>query len=229
METRTIRRTSVTLPALDEADLIGVPDVTSPDGRGGSVAEFVYVDADLRDLHLADTHLMDGRITGLRTQRTRFRNLRLSSVELSGCDLSSLHWADSKLSRVTFTDCRFMGAVVEDLTLENVLFENCRLDYATFVRLRAAGPVIFSECSLREATFTVADFGAALFDACDLRLTSFDGGKYRDCDLRGNDLSGIRGVGALKQIVIDRPQLLQLAQALAAELDVTYGEDIDDR
>ncbi|MFI1887594.1 hypothetical protein [Streptomyces jumonjinensis] len=47
--------------------------------------------------------------------------------------------------------------------------------------------MIFSRCSLREATFTGTDLG---------------GGLFADCDL-------------------------QLAEALAAELELTYGEDPD--
>ncbi|MGW6454731.1 pentapeptide repeat-containing protein [Streptomyces sp. NPDC055078] len=228
MDTRTIRRTSVTLPALTGPGRY-LSHVTSLEGGRGRVAEFHYADADLRDLDLADTHLMDGRITGLKAQRTRLEKLRVDSVEFTGCDhLSSLQWTDSKISRAVFRDCKLMGAALEGVTLENVLFENCKLDYSTFTHLRAAGPVIFAKCSLREATFTAADLGAALIDDCDLRLTEFDGGKYRGLDLRGNDLSHLRGLASLKRIVIDRAQTLQLAEALAAELDVAFGEDLDD-
>ncbi|WP_327688630.1 pentapeptide repeat-containing protein [Streptomyces tubercidicus] len=225
MDTRRIRRTSVTLPALTEPGLY-LSNVTSLEGGRGRVAEFHYADAELRDLDLAESHLMHGRVTGLKTQRTRFDKLRVDSVEFSGCDLSSLRWTDSKVSRAVFRDCKLMGAVLEDVTLDNVLFENCKLDYSTFTRLRAAGSVIFSKCSLRETTFVAADLSAALIDDCDLRLTEFDGGKYIGLDLRGNDLSQLCGLSSLKKTVIDQAQTLQLAEALAAELDVTYGENL---
>ncbi|KPI01816.1 Choristoneura fumiferana antifreeze [Actinobacteria bacterium OK074] len=228
MDTCTIRRTSVTLPALDEPGRY-LSNVTSLEGGRGRVAEFRYADADLRDLDLADTHLLDGRITDLKTQRTRLEKLRVDSVEFTGCDLSSPQWTDSKISRAVFRDCKLMGAALEDVTLDNVLFENCKLDYSTLTRVRAAGPVIFSKCTLRETTFTAADLGAALIDGCDLRLTEFDGGKYRGLDLRNNDLSQLRGLASLKQIVIERAQKLQLAEALTTELDVTFGEDLDDK
>jgi hypothetical protein len=65
-------------------------------------------------------------------------------------------------------------------------------------------------------------------EACDLRLTEFDGGTYRGLDLRGNDLSQLRGIASLRQVIIDRAQTLQLAEALGDELDVTYGEDLAD-
>ncbi|MFS0695049.1 pentapeptide repeat-containing protein [Streptomyces nitrosporeus] len=228
MDTRTIRRTSVMLPSLNEPGL-HLSNVTSLEGGRGRVAEFHYADADLRDLDLSDTHLMDGRITGLKAQRTRLEKLRVDSVELSGCDLASLQWTDSKISRVVFRDCKLMGATLEDVALDNVLFENCKLDYSTLVRVRATGPVIFSKCSLRETAFAAADLSTALIDDCDLRLTEFDGGKYRGLDLRGNDLSQLRGLSSLKQIVIDRAQAFQLAEALTAELDVTVGEDLVDK
>ncbi|WP_329066431.1 pentapeptide repeat-containing protein [Streptomyces sp. NBC_01429] len=195
-------------------------------GRG-RLAEFHYADADLRDLDLTDTHLVDGRITGLTAQRTRLEKLRVDSVEFADCDLTALRWTDSKVSRAVFRGCKLMGAMLEDVTLDNVLFENCKFDYSSLTRVRAAGPVIFSTCSLRETVFSAADLGAALIDGRDLRLTEFDGGKYRGLDLRGNDLSRIRGLGSLKQIVIDRAQTLQVAEALTAEPDVTFGEDLD--
>ncbi|MFD8937652.1 pentapeptide repeat-containing protein [Streptomyces sp. NPDC059578] len=228
MDTRTIRRTIVTLPSLNEPGLY-LSNVTSLQGGRGRLAEFHYADADLRDLDLADTHLLDGRITGLKAQRTRWEKLRIDSVEFTGCDLASLQWTDSKVSRTVFRDCKLMGATLEDVTLDNALFENCKIDYSTFTRLRAAGPVIFSKCTLRETTFTAADLGAALIDDCDLRLTEFDGGKYRGLDLRGNDLSQLRGLASLKQVVIDQAQKLQLAEALTAELNITFGEDLDDK
>ncbi|HEY8982457.1 MAG TPA: pentapeptide repeat-containing protein [Streptomyces sp.] len=224
METRTIRRTTVTLPALDEPGLY-LSNVTSLEGGRGRLAEFHYADADLRDLDLADTHLMDGRITALSARRTRLENLRVDSVEFTGCDLASLRWTDSKISRSVFRDCKLMGATLEDVTLDNVLFENCKLDYATLTRVRATGPLIFANCTLRETTLSATDLTAALLDACDLRLTEFDGGKHRGLDLRGNDLSQLRGLASLKQIVIDHTQTLQLAEALTTELDVTFGED----
>ncbi|MFJ8335429.1 pentapeptide repeat-containing protein [Streptomyces sp. NPDC094437] len=228
MATRTIRRTRVTLPALDEPGRY-LSNVTSLEGGRGRLAEFQYTDADLRELDLAETHLLDGRVTGLTSRRTRFDRLRVDSVEFTGCDLGSLRWTDTKVSRAVFRDCKLMGATLEDITLDNVLFDNCTFGYATLTRVRTAGPVIFSGCALRETLFDAAELTAGLFDACDLRLTEFDGGQHRGLDLRGNDLSHLRGLTSLRHVIIDRPQTLQLAEALAAELEVTFGEDTDGR
>jgi uncharacterized protein YjbI with pentapeptide repeats len=107
--------------------------------------------------------------------------------------------------------------------------QGCKLDYATLDQIRAAGPVLFVRCSLREAEFTGCDLADSLFDDCDLRLTDFGRGSYRGCDLRGNDLSALSSTRHLKYVVIDRAQLMQLAEALAVELDVTFGDDVPDR
>ena len=101
---------------------------------------------------------------------------------------------------------------------------DCKLDYATFERVRAGGPVLFAGCSLREAVFTGCNLTGCLFDECDLPAAEFGPGTYRRCDLRGNDLSAISGAPHLKQAVLDRAQLLQLAVALSAELGVTFGD-----
>ncbi|MEU9884817.1 pentapeptide repeat-containing protein [Sphaerisporangium sp. NPDC051011] len=220
MDTHTVRETSVTLPDLDDADL---DEVDSLEGEHGKLRDFRYADASLRELALSGIQLMDGRVSGLTTQRARLDDVSLHSVEFSGCDLSGLRWVDSKLSRVTFTDCKLLGAVWENVTLGDVVFERCKLDYTAFTRLRAIGSVIFIGCSLQEARFVGSDLSGVAFDGCDLHLTEFDGGTYRGCDLRGNDLSGVRGVSTLKKIIIDRPQLQGLAQALAADLEISVG------
>jgi uncharacterized protein YjbI with pentapeptide repeats len=126
---------------------------------------------------------------------------------------------------VRFTNCKLLGAQFADLTLEHVVFANCKLDYATVERLKAAGPVIFSTCSLVEAQFEACDLSGIALDGCSMHLTEFVRGTYRGCDLRGNDLASVRGVANLHGAVIDRAQALQLAEALAADLGVTFGDE----
>jgi hypothetical protein len=63
-------------------------------------------------------------------------------------------------------------------------------------------------------------------DDCDLRLTGFGPGRCRGCDLRGNDLSALTGAPHLKHVIVDRAETIQLGEALAAELDVTFGDDV---
>ncbi|MDQ1010146.1 uncharacterized protein YjbI with pentapeptide repeats [Streptomyces sp. V4I23] len=226
MDSRTFGSVTLTLPALDEPGLY-LSSVESLEGGRGIVQDFQYVDARLRSLDLIEAQLVSGRITGLRTARAHLQQMRLNSVEFDGCDLGSVTWRDSKLSRVVFRNCKIMGAGMDELVLEDVLFEHCQLSYAAFDKVRATGPVAFSKCVLTEASFTDCDLTAAVLNTCTLRATEFGKGRYQDLDLRANDLSAVRGVAHLSKVIINRAQELELAQALLAELNVTYGEDLD--
>lgn len=222
MDQLTIRDTTVELPAFD-ADVKLTP-VASLDEQEVT-SDFLLEGASMRSLDLDHVRLLTGRIQELRTTRASFTELRVDSVDFSGCDLSSLVWTASKLTRVRFTNCKMLGAHLSELTLEHVTFAKCKLDYAIFERVKATRPVVFSSCSLAEAQFDGCDLSGALFDSCSMHLTEFAHGTYRGCDLRGNDLSLTRGVANLRSVVVNHAQTLQLAEALAADLDVTFGDD----
>jgi uncharacterized protein YjbI with pentapeptide repeats len=112
--------------------------------------------------------------------------------------------------------------------LENVVFEHCKLDYATLTNVSARGPVILRECSLSSATLTGCDLSHSALEGCSLTGTEFAHGTYRGMDLRGNDLSALSRVGNLKNIIIDHGQSYELAAALAADLEVTFGDDLEE-
>ncbi|MCF3107106.1 pentapeptide repeat-containing protein [Streptomyces roseoverticillatus] len=224
MESRTFGRIKITPPGLTEPGLY-LSRVESLESGRGTVQEFQYADANLRELDLAGTQLITGRITGLRAARVRFEAVNLYGVELDACDLGSAQWTGSKLTRVVLRHCKIMGAALDDLVLDDVLFDRCKLDYTDFTKVRVAGPVAFSGCGLTEASLTDCDLSDAVMRGCTLRDTEFGRGRYQGLDLRDNDLATLRGVASLNRVLIDRAQQDQLAQALMAELDVTYGDD----
>jgi uncharacterized protein YjbI with pentapeptide repeats len=169
-------------------------------------------------LELKDVTLVTGKIGKVRTGETSRTGTQVRSVEFAGCELGSMRWTGGKISRTRFSDCQLVGARFEDVTLDHVLFAGCKMDYAMLSRIRAAGPVMFTGCSLREAEF--AD--------CHLTLASFGPGRYPGCDLRDNDLATVSGVHYRKKVILDRAQLMQLAEALAAQLSVTFGDSLED-
>jgi uncharacterized protein YjbI with pentapeptide repeats len=214
----TIRGTSADLPVLDQ-------DLEPVDSLGDSVAGFEFGAASVRALDAANVGLADGRIRAVRAERGAMTAVAVRSVEFTGCELGMLRWSGGKISRTRFHACKLLGARFENVTMDHVVFTGCKLDFAVLDQVRATGPVIFDHCSLREAEVTGCVLAGALFDGCDLALAGFGPGRYRGCDLRGNDLSSVTGAHYLKRVVIDRAQLLQLAEALAAELDVSFGSD----
>lgn len=219
-----IRRTSADLPVFDED--VDLEPVSSLDADGSSVSSFEYGAASVRALDVEGARLFGGKIRAVRAGHASMTAAHVRSVEFTGCELGSLRWSGGKISRTRFDACKLLGARFEGVTMDHVVFTGCKLDYVMLDRVRAIGPVIFDHCSLREAEFTGCVLAGALFDECDLSLAGFGPGNYRGCDLRGNDLSAVTGAHHLKRVILDRAQLLQLAEALAAEMDVTFGEDL---
>ncbi|MFF7360884.1 pentapeptide repeat-containing protein [Streptomyces sp. NPDC008125] len=224
MASRVFGRITVTTPDLDEPGL-RLSDVETLDSPHGALQGFTYGNVDLRLLAATEVRLITGKVFGVRADQVEFEALNVHGVEFVGSDLGSARWRESKLSRVHFRDCKLMGAALRDVVLDDVLFENCRLDYATFERVRAIGPVVFIGCAFTEATFADCDLSDVVFSDCGLRLTEFGGGRYRDTDLCGNDVSQLRGVTNLARIRIGAGQQTDLAQALVDELGITVGDD----
>ncbi|MGW4384142.1 pentapeptide repeat-containing protein [Kitasatospora sp. NPDC004531] len=219
MKTRAYGTTRITLPSLDPTD----QHLDKVDHLGGdTVRDFLYTDADLRDLDLTDTALLAGRIRNLSAQRTTMTGVRLSSVEITASTIAFLAWSGSRATQTHWAGSRLMGATITDVTLNDVLFEGCRLDYAVFENVRAAGTVVLDRCVLTEATFTGCDLNGVVLRDCVLDRTAFGRGQYRGTDLRGNDLSTIRGTANLTGgIMLDPSQPDQLTRALLTELGVT--------
>ncbi|MBB0244453.1 hypothetical protein FNQ90_10135 [Streptomyces alkaliphilus] len=224
MSTHTFGTATITLPDLEESGL-HLTGIDTLDNPRGAVQDFAFGDADLRSLDLSDTRLVTGRIHDIRAQHVGFETLNLHGVEITGSDLRAARWDESKLTRVVIRNTKLLGAALNGLVLHNVLFENCRLDYATFTKVRATGPVAFAGCVLTEATFTHCDLSHVVFSKCGLRLTSFGPGRYRNTDLRGNDLSTVRGVTHFVRVRIGPGQQHDLTRALVTELDITVEGD----
>ncbi|MCX2969844.1 MULTISPECIES: pentapeptide repeat-containing protein [Streptomyces] len=224
MSTRTVGTATITTPDLNEPGLY-LANVSTLDNPRGAVQDFAFGDADLRALDLADTQLITGRIHSVRSQRVRFESLNLHGVEITGSDLGAARWNGSKLTRVAIRDTKLLGATLDGLVLDDVLFENCKLDYTTFTKVRATGPVALVGCVLTEATFTDCDLSNVAFFDCTLRLTEFGPGRYRGADLRGSDLTTLRGVAHLAHVRIAPGQQHELARAMVSELDIVVGDD----
>lgn len=222
----TVRGLSVDLPALEaDTELDTVSALGEP---AGLISGFEFSGARVPALELKDVTLVTGKIGKVRAGETSMTNMQVRSVEFVGCELGSLRWTGGKISRTRFSDCQLIGARFEDVTLDHVLFAGCKMDYAMLSRIRAAGPVMFTGCSLREAEFADCHLTGSLFSRRDLTLVSFGPGRYARCDLRDNDLAAVTGVHYLERVMLDRAQLMQLAEALAAELGVTFDDSLDD-
>ena len=85
--------------------------------------------------------------------------------------------AEAALTDVTFADCRLDLVGLRMAKLERVVFRDCRM----------------AECDLYGASLT-----DVLFEHCELREATFSSATLKRVELRSCDLSGLRGVEALR-------------------------------
>lgn len=223
MEIEQYGRAKILKPSIEDDALTDVADLDGAE----SLADFQYVDRSVRHLVVADTTLSGGRIRRIQAERVTISEATLQSTVIDRCVLSSSDWMDCTLSRVVFRDCKLLGANFVDNRWSNVVFENCRIEYATFDTIHASTPVVFVGTRFKEVTFRRVDILGGHMSGCTLDAVEFDGGTFTDFDFRNNDLSGIRGAGNLKGIVIDPVQRQEIAEALVSELDLRYPGEAD--
>jgi uncharacterized protein YjbI with pentapeptide repeats len=222
MEQLTIRDTRATLPNLDSAEL---EDVGTLANRAGLLTGFRLPAAEMRSLEISGQRLATGQVSSLRTARVKAEDLRMDSVDFAGCELSQAAFTRGKWSRVRFTDCKILSGQFTDLTFEDVIFDRCKLGYSAFQAVAAKGPVIFRDCSMEETWFSGCDLSRAAFDGCRMNPASFERTNLKGADLRGNDLSQVRGIPCLARALIEPAQVIQLGHALVDDLELRLPGD----
>lgn len=203
MRTRNVRETSVTLPGDDPADL--VPCTRVP--RSGE-------------------RLSDHTITGTTWARATIAETFISRSWLTDADLASTAFTGVTLDRCVLRGCTLMGSHWNTVTLRDVIFEECRLDYSTFTDVITAGPTVFVRCSFTETVLTESRLGRAAFDRCRLDQLEIQRCDLRGADLRGNDLSGLTATSGLRGVLLDQAQLPALAEVLTRELAIRVSADL---
>jgi uncharacterized protein YjbI with pentapeptide repeats len=222
MDHLVIRDTRAALPSVDDVPLDAVDSL---DGAPVVLSEFHFADGGPRSLELVDRRLDTGLISGLRVEYAVFDAMRVEAVDFARCDLSQAVFRGGRWTRVRFTDCKILSGRFDGAVLENVVFDRCKLDYTVFRDITAKGPVVFRDCSLEEAWFSGSNLAKAAFDECRMRLTSFERSSCQGMDLRGNELSEIRGITTLAGAVVDPVQTIQLGRALVGDIGLHLTDD----
>jgi uncharacterized protein YjbI with pentapeptide repeats len=222
MDHLVIRETRAALPSLDD---IPLDDVDGLDDAPVVLSEFHVAEGSPRSLALVDRRLDTGRVSGLKVENAVFDAMRVEAVDFARCDLSQAVISCGRWTRVRFIDCKILSGRFSGVTLDNVVFDRCKLDYTVFREITAKGPVVFRDCSLEESWFDGCDLGKVVFDECRMRLTSFEKSSCKGMDLRGNDLSEIRGIATLAEAVVDPVQTVQLGRALVGDIGLRLTDD----
>lgn len=199
VDTRTIRDLAILLPGEQPKDLEPVGAV--PKEKAVIAARLVEGDSWTR------ARLIDCTIT-----RCWVVNADLTSTEFI---------AGTVLDRCVLKGCTLIGAHLIQATLKNVIFENCRFDYATLNTVRAIGPVGFIGCSMTETVFERCKLSSSVFDGCKLNAPTFTECDMRGADMRGNDLSKTVGVTtSFRGAVIAEDQMPGFTEAVTRDLEL---------
>ncbi|MGH3870571.1 MAG: pentapeptide repeat-containing protein [Pseudonocardiaceae bacterium] len=187
----------------------------------------LYADRRVRHISVTGGRLTSGRMVKIEAERVTFTEVRFNSEQIEHCLFVSSEWDHCSLSRVVFRDCKILGASFIKNKWANVLFDRCKIEYSTFESINSSAPVVFVDTQFRQVTFTGCNFPQGHMSGCELASVEFFGGGYHEFDLRGNDLSTIRGAANLNGVFVSSAQRWQLAEALVSELDLHYLQDGD--
>ncbi|HUR77363.1 MAG TPA: pentapeptide repeat-containing protein [Acidimicrobiales bacterium] len=183
-----------------------------------------YVGQSAQRFEMSHVEVRGGRWSGV-----TFEGLRAFELRFAGCDLAGVVLeGEVVLRNVAFAQCRLSGAVFAGAQLHNVAFEDCSLDDVN-LRMVSAQKVSFSGCNLVAADFQAAALEDVRMHRCDLRGADFGKARMRAVDLRGSELSDLRGADSLSGATVDSAQVIALARGLAQALEIAVvDEDPDD-
>lgn len=215
MDTRTVAELRILTPGLDRRDLDPieeppVDDMTEALVEGACWRGNELDAAQVRQSYLIGVDLGDAAWRAVTVQGCRFERVDLSGARLDGLTLD----------RCEFIGCRMTGLQLINSTIRNVIVEDCRLDYASLVRVRATGAVAITGCSLDRARLDGCTLPGAAVTNCPMAAIELVDCVLRDADLRGSDLSTLSGLASLRGAVIGAEQLAPLAEILVRELSL---------
>jgi uncharacterized protein YjbI with pentapeptide repeats len=158
------------------------------------------------------------------TLTARLEKVRITDSIMTRMEAAGLYAGEGVWLRAEVRDSRFTGADLGASFFEDCLFKGVKFDGIGF-RFAKFKRVTFVECVLRKADFSSAQLTHVTFVDCNFEETNFDAAVCKLVDLRGENLSNIKGVLGLKGATISNEQLIQLAPLLAAELNFTIDDE----
>ncbi len=188
-----------------------------------SLERIMLVHVDATGLRASNLSLDEAILEKVSLIEARLEKLRLSDAELKTCDLSAARCSESSWIRVRARGGRMAGLDLSRSVINDVIFENCKLDMANF-RFAKLTRVQFTDCSMRETDFQMAELNDVVFQTSHLEKTEFHQCKLKAVDARSSELVGIRGWQSLKGLTIDSTQLVTIAPQLALDLGLVIQD-----
>jgi len=143
----------------------------------------------------------------------------LTDVVVHDADWANRRVTRTSLLRVELRTVRLTGADLAEATFRDVRFVGCRLDL-TAARLAKLERVVFSDCRLEELDLYGAQLQDVLFERCVLREATFSGVTSKRVEVRGCDLTGLRGAEALRGMRMPWNDILENAPLFAGVVGI---------
>ncbi|MEH1053805.1 pentapeptide repeat-containing protein [Micromonospora sp. CPCC 206171] len=221
MRTTTVGDVTILLPDLDSEDLDQVTDLPDSDLRDGLVENVSW-----RGQQIADLSIRGCQITGADLGEINWEGGALYGCEIVRTDLSGAALTGVSIERCLVTGSRFTGTRLIDVRLRDVLFDNCRFDYATLNRVSAAGSVAFSDCTLVQGTWSSCRLSGVALRSCDLSDLELDSCRLDGADLRGSRLHAFAApLDNLQGVALTEDQLPELTRMAVDALSIDVRAD----
>jgi uncharacterized protein YjbI with pentapeptide repeats len=138
----------------------------------------------------------------------------LTDVIIRDADWANRRVTRASVLRAELHTVRLTGADLAESTFRDVRFVGCRLDLAA-ARLSTFERVVFTDCRLEEVDLYGSKLKDVLFERCVLREATISGVKAERVDLRGCDLTALRGAEALRGMRMPWNDVLENAPLFA--------------
>jgi len=157
-------------------------------------------------------------------EKTNFSQSHIEQFEtkdcvFKDCDLTAASLANSSWHVVEIQGARCSGIQLQNSTLKNVLFKDCKIEFANF-RFSKLESIVFEDCMINDIDFYHASLKNVIFPGSSVENITFAGARLKGVDLSDADLISVKNVSGLKGATISYEQLTFLAPYFTQELGI---------
>ena len=152
-------------------------------------------------------------LTGSELYKTSF-----TDVMFKGCDLSNTCLRENLFHRVSFMDCKGIGADFSEAYMTNTSFQDCRFRYANLFRTTLK-KVVFKNIKMPNGAMGEMKLKDVEFSDCDFTESEFFRTSLDGIDLTTCNISGIHiGIQDLQGLIVSQSQAVDLSRLMGLKI-----------
>ena len=199
------------------ADLIATTDLQTAIMKDEALSGLSIHDCSAEHSKVKSLVLNDSKLLKCDLSGAKIDSLQLQDCLFERCTMVASKFANSSWHAIEVIDGRCSGIQLQTSRLKNVLFKNCKLDFAN-LRFARLENVIFESCVITELDLYNAELKHVAFVDCAIEEVEFSASKLKHVDLSESTIVSVRGLQGLKGATIAPEQLIQLAPYMAQEI-----------